>query len=124
MKHFITMMFFVFYFSINSVYAGAGENICFSDAKIISVSLGYVGYSGDECPDKGNCISFEYEKDGLTKKSYIQGYNNLNDGPKGMAFYDLLKTAMILKYKVTGWSYDDKCNGSSPQVDGVKITTK
>lgn len=94
---------------------------CFTNATITSVGVGYVADSYSECPDDGNCISFTYTVGNKSYNSYVNVNVNLNDGQKGMAMYDTLKTAMILGYKVTGFSNNNNCAGSYPQIDGIKL---
>lgn len=97
------------------------RELCFTDVFITKLGVGFVGDSYSECPDDGNCVKFDYRIGSVTKTSYLQEKMNLNDGQKGAALYDMLKTAMILGYRVTGWSNLNNCSNSYPQVDGISM---
>lgn len=113
-----TVLLIVLGFFLTSAHS---RELCFSDAFITRLTVGYVGDSYSECPDKGNCVRFDYTIGTVTKTSFLQEEMNLNDGQKGMALYDMLKTAMILGYRVTGWSDRNSCSGYYPQVDGLSM---
>lgn len=106
-----------------SVFAAA---VCLDGANITAIEVGFIESSSDECPDSGNCIRFEYENNTAANMpakgwSYAHYQMNLNDGQKGMAMYDMLKTAMIFKYQVKGMATNGYCQNNKPSIDSIKI---
>jgi hypothetical protein len=112
----------LFLFSENTL----AKQVCIKNAIITAVEVGYIQNSGGECPDNGNCIRFEYRNNigGLNASSgyhYVKDQMNLNDGQKGMAFYDILVNAMINNYTVEASSSTNECLSKYRSVNTIKL---
>ncbi|MDQ2192870.1 MULTISPECIES: hypothetical protein [unclassified Vibrio] len=112
-------------FSIFSTSA-LSKQMCMQDAKVTAVEIGFIESSGYECPDNGNCIRFEYENNTAPDMdrsgySYVLYNMNLNDGQKGMAMYDMLKTAKIMGYRFEAASNINNCKSKTPSIDSIKL---
>lgn len=96
------------------------------NAKVTAVEIGYIESSGSECPNSGNCIRFVYENNTAPDMkssgwSYVLYNMNLDDGQKGMAMYDMLKTAMVMGYKFEAASNIGNCKSATPSIDSIKL---
>lgn len=113
-------------FSFFSASVFSAPQQCLRNALITAVEVGTAEASSKECPDDGNCIRFQYINNAASGmpasgRSFVHYQMNLNDGQKGMAMYDLLKTAMIMGYRVEAYSDISACNTSSPSISAVKV---
>jgi len=96
---------------------------CINDGVVTKLIIGNNSEEkGIECPDAGNCIYFEYFEDEKAGKNYVLYNMNFNDGNKGMAMYDLLKSSLFTGMKIEAWSSINNCKsnyGSSVDVIGL-----
>ncbi|WP_215231424.1 MULTISPECIES: hypothetical protein [Pseudomonadota] len=70
---------------------------CISGGVVSAIEIGQLSDIGPNCPDDGNCIYFEYKEYGNKNKQqhFVERLTNLNDGGKGRAMYDMLKTSLL-----------------------------
>ncbi|UGA36176.1 hypothetical protein JOS77_16965 [Chromobacterium haemolyticum] len=91
---------------------------------VTSVYAGWVGLSASECPDQGNCISFQYRQatSQTSAFAYVHVNMNLNDGDKGRAMFDMLQNAMVHNLRVTAYgSMGNGGCGAGTGITGIQI---
>lgn len=93
------------------------------DVQINDLFVGWGRTAGRECPDAGNCISFRYSAQGGSPRlGFVHFQMNLNDGDKGKAMFDILKTAQENRFLVDLYGHANEC----PQniFHGAEIKTR
>nr|ABA29375.1 hypothetical protein B [Bacteriophage APSE-2] len=95
---------------------------CINDGVVSAIQIGPSSDRGPNCPDDGNCIYFEYkEAGGIKTKGFVERLTNLNDGGKGRAMYDMLKTSLLTGVKINAWSSTDQCYTQNFSVDVIRL---
>lgn len=74
-------------------------NQCINNAIVTKLIIGEP-QTTNECPSDGNCIFFEYVEDENKKSGHLHNSMNLDDEGKGMAIYDILKTALLTGIRI------------------------
>ncbi|ACJ10168.1 hypothetical protein BJP44_07335 [Candidatus Williamhamiltonella defendens] len=98
---------FVLCFIIFS-YNSYAINQCINNAIVTKLIIGKP-QTTNECPSDGNCIFFEYVEDENKKSGHVHNSMNLDDEGKGMAMYDILKTALLTGIRIQAWSSLNTC---------------
>lgn len=82
--------------TVLSIETASANVTCVNRVFITSLFVGWGINSSNDCPDLGNCISFQYRQPGSNEiRGFMVVDTNLNDGPSGYSKYEMLKSAMI-----------------------------
>ncbi|HHX8568332.1 TPA: hypothetical protein ACVO0S_001537 [Vibrio alginolyticus] len=82
--------------TVFSIETASANIVCQNGVLISSLFVGWGIDQNVDCPDLGNCISFEYRKLGGSRtRGFIVFSTNLDDGPSGYSMFEMLKSAMI-----------------------------
>lgn len=113
------------FFTLSLCSTNAFSEVCIKDATITALQIGWIESSGLECPDKGNCIRFEYANSQVGDKSgflYVESNMNLNDGGKGYAMFESLKLALTNGLTVEAGSDSKNCGTKWKTIDSIKLS--
>lgn len=106
MKTFISVIAFSTFSIFFQESAFASGKQCLDKVKLAYINVGFVDGSVASA-DEGNGIYIGYySRSGEIIKAGVNGYLNLNDGPRGFALYQSLNTALALGLKVSAWDHD------------------